>query len=164
MNYASIREAAKESHDKRQRHHPAKRRDGGAVHTDEKQDRALIKSMLAKEEKKEKRADGGAVQGRARGGRADRPHKGAGKTTVNIVMPPAGGSGAMAMPPRPMMPPGAAAMPPGAGMPPRRPSPPAYFPLRSRSLPNRSRQACAGSTGRGAGSASAWVSPARSPR
>ena len=124
MNYASIREAAKESHDKRQRHHPAKRRDGGAVHTDEKQDRALIKSMLAKEEKKEKRADGGAVQGRARGGRADRPHKGAGKTTVNIVMPPAGGSGAMAMPPRPMMPPGAAAMPPGAGMPPRPPMAP----------------------------------------
>ena len=116
MTYASIREAAKESHDKRQRHHPAKRKDGGAVEDVHKHENHLHPG-----EPKTKLRDGGAVQGRARGGRADRP-KGSSKTVVNIVIPPGGGAGGPpAMPPRPMMPTGGAAPPPGAGMAPRPP-------------------------------------------
>ena len=96
---------------------------GGAVHDDEKQDRALISSMLKKEDKSEKRADGGAVQGLKRGGHANRPGH---RTIVNVISAPGAGGGQP--PPRPIPVPvpagGPPGMPPGAmppGMPPRPP-------------------------------------------
>lgn len=94
MNYRDVHARAMESHAKRQ-HMYAR---GGKVHDDEKEDRALVRSMVKKEDLKPKRADGGAVEGRARGGKTDRPH---GKTVVNVIAP----GGAPAMPMRPPMPP-----------------------------------------------------------
>jgi hypothetical protein len=109
---------------------------GGAVHSDEAEDKALIrkevkKTALKVDGKKPKvRAD---RPGRARGGRA--PKK-SGKTNVNVIvaghggqppappmMPPPGLGAAPppAMPPRPPMGPPPGAVPPpglGAGMPP----------------------------------------------
>lgn len=115
MNYQEHRSAAMASHDKRQHMYAA----GGEVHDDEKQDRALISSMV----KKEKRADGGEVMGRARGGKADRPRHG-NKTVVNVIAPGGGGDKPVPVPvpvrppmgAGPGLPPGA--MPPGAGGPP----------------------------------------------
>ena len=87
---------------------------GGSVHDDEAQDRALVKSMLVKEDRSEKRADGGAVQGLKRGGHANRP----GKTVVNVVAAPGAGGGARPVPvPVPV---GGAGGPP-SGMPMRPP-------------------------------------------
>jgi len=108
---------------------------GGGVHSDERQDRALIKTMLAKEEKKEARADGGSVEGRARGGRADRPRHGS-KTVVNVVAPQMPPQAARPVPvPVPMKPPMAGgppgAMPPGAGMGPPPGGPPPGMPMRA---------------------------------
>jgi len=110
---------------------------GGGVHSDEKQDRALIKTILAKEEKKEaKRADGGSVEGRARGGRADRPKHGS-KTVVNVVAPQMPAAPPRPVPvPVPMKPPMAGgppgAMPPGAaGMGPPPGGPPPGMPMRA---------------------------------
>lgn len=104
---------------------------GGAVHADEREDKAMIKNMVKKTSLK---ADGGRVKARAdrparkKGGRVN--HKG---TTVNVITghpgapmaglggmaPPPGpvpmGPPPMAIPPRPMMPP-PGAMPPGAPM------------------------------------------------
>lgn len=115
MNYRDVHARAMESHAKRQRMYAR----GGEVHDDEKEDRALVRSMVKKEDLKPKRADGGAVEGRARGGKTDRPH---GKTVVNVIAP----GGAPAMPMRPPMPPpmmagGPPGMPPGGapGLPPR---------------------------------------------
>jgi hypothetical protein len=123
MKFDEIRSAAKESHDKRAAEHRAK---GGRVLTaveDEKADKKLIAKVLKKDGLigKEKK-HGGEIEGRARGGKVDRPGKHGGKTIVNIVMPSGGAGGGqpvpVPVPPRPPM--GApAAMPPGAGMPPR---------------------------------------------
>lgn len=72
--------------------------------------------------------DGGAVDGLAAGGRADRPkrggHKGKGKTSVNVIVAPQGGAprpvpvpvpAAGAAPPRPMPSPAPTPVPAGAG-------------------------------------------------
>lgn len=104
---------------------------GGAVHSDEAEDRKMIKGMVKSGSLK--------VEGRASGGRLDRPARASGgkvksgKTNVNVIIAPqGGGAGAVPpiaapspiaagpppiMPPRPpMMPPGAAGpLPPGAG-------------------------------------------------
>ena len=101
---------------------------GGAVHGDEKEDKALIKRTV---KKSAMRMAGGGVKHRAdhraRGGRTK--HKG---TTINIInagqhpgappMPPGGPVAGLApRPPMPAMPPPAGAMPPppmpGGGMP-----------------------------------------------
>jgi hypothetical protein len=108
---------------------------GGAVHGDEKEDKALIrkevKSSALKHEHKTHKADGGAVAPRqdkvarrARGGKVG--HKGKGHTSVNVIVAPQQGAGGGGMVPHPAMagpapapagpPPGA--VPPGGGMPP----------------------------------------------
>lgn len=122
MNYSAVRASAMESHNKRQ-HMYAR---GGEVHDDAKQDKALIEKEIKAKVKPQdlKRADGGEVMGRARGGRSDRPHR-PNKTVVNVIAPGGGGM-PPPMPPRPpMLPPGAGGPPPGAmpppGMPPPRP-------------------------------------------
>lgn len=146
MNYQAIRAKAHESHKKRQGMH---RKDGGAVADVHKHE-----DHLHKGEPKTKLKDGGKVEGRARGGKSDRPGK-SGKTVVNIVMPQAGAQGQQplrpvpvpmpvrppmagpppggpppgAMPPRPMPPPGAGGPPPG-GMPGMGPMPPGAERLR----------------------------------
>lgn len=103
---------------------------GGAVHSDEAEDKALIKKEVKKTALKmdgkhpKERADR-----RARGGRTK--HKGSGKTNVNVIIAPHSGApaggppmappgvGAAPMPPRPMpMPPPGAGGPPGAMPPP----------------------------------------------
>lgn len=133
--YNDLRSQAHSDYDKRNGQYAR----GGGVHDDAKEDRALISSMLKKEDRSEKRADGGAVQGLKRGGHANRP----GKTVVNVVAAPGAGGGARPVPvpvpvgggggPPPGMPmrppiagmggpPPPGAMPPGAmppGMPPR---------------------------------------------
>ena len=126
MTFHKHRAEAMESHEKRQ-HMYAR---GGEVreeHPDVKEDRALIREMVKKNDLKHpaKRKDGGGVEGRARGGKSDRP-KG-GKTTVNVIVPPGMGGGAAPMPPRPMMPP--PGPPPGGGMPPPGAMPPPRPPM-----------------------------------
>lgn len=135
-DYRSARSAAMDSYADRQ-HMYAR---GGEVAEDrqektmdQSQDRKAIaagvhkhESHLHKGQPKTKLANGGMVEGRARGGRTDRPKHG-GKTTVNIVMAPPGGGEKQPVPvPIPMRPPGGAAMGPGGppGMPPRPPMPP----------------------------------------
>lgn len=132
MTFKSIRAEALSNHNERQ-HMYAK---GGEVHTDEAEDRALIKEMVKpKDLKKGDRR----VEGRARGGATDRPGKA--RTVVNVIVPPAEpaapvmpphppvmagpppGPPPQAMPPRPMLPPGQPGMasmggPPPGGMPP----------------------------------------------
>lgn len=118
MTYRDIRADAMASHAKRQ-HMYAR---GGEVHSDAKEDRALIKDMVKPQDLK-KRADGGSVEGRARGGKADRPK---GKTVVNVIIPPSAGAAPPMMPPHPpvmagpppgaMPSPGMAPHPPMAGM------------------------------------------------
>lgn len=106
---------------------------GGRVkHSDEAEDRKLIKKMLAEEEAKEKK-----VEGRAAGGRLDRvsrrrggrmKHKGkSGKTNVNVIVAPqhhpAGDSlpaapmAAVPRPPMPVVPPAGVGGPPPGGPP-----------------------------------------------
>lgn len=137
MTFKSIRADALASHNARQ-HMYAR---GGEVHTDEAEDRALIKEMVKpKDLKKGERR----VEGRARGGKMDRPGKA--KTVVNVIVPP-GGGGAPAMPPhppvmvgpppgpsmalpppRPVMPPPQPGMGPMAGPPPGGMPPPGIMP------------------------------------
>jgi hypothetical protein len=128
MSWPETRAAAKESHEKRKtmygnEGHAYKH--GGEV-ADEKQDRKEIaegvhkhESHLHKGEPKTKLKHGGMVEGRARGGKSDRPGKHGGKTTVNIVMPSGGAGGALPM--MPTHPPVMAGPPPGAMPPPRPP-------------------------------------------
>lgn len=113
--------------------HPYKH--GGKVHSDEKEDKALIRAELKKHDKAEEKHEDKYASGGAVGGK-----KKSGKTTVNVIVAPQGqqGGGATpvpvpvpagpppgAMPPRPPVvaaPPvglgGAAMPPPGAGGPP----------------------------------------------
>lgn len=124
--YQAVRSDAMESHRKRQ-HMYAR---GGEVHSDEAEDKKLIARAIKEKVKPAdlKRKDGGTVEGRARGGKADRPKHGS-KTVVNVIAP--GGGGGPPVPPRPMVPPpGVGGPPPGAmpppgmppgGMPPPRP-------------------------------------------
>lgn len=123
---------------------------GGAVHSDEKADRKLIKKMLAEHEKEEGdgKKDGGAVAvrdaqavtGKPRRQRLDRPtmrarggrtkHK-SGKTNVNVIVAPQ--HGGMSPPPSPPI---AAPHPPipappvGVGGPPMAPGLPPGLPPR----------------------------------
>lgn len=110
---------------KHEEHRPIHRARGGSVHSDEAEDKSLIKKSV---KKSCMRADGGAVKARsdktprrAKGGRMK--HGKGSKTNVNVIVAPGGGhppmAGLGAMPPG-MPPPGAA--PP---MPPRPPMPPA---------------------------------------
>lgn len=92
-DYNDIRSSAAESRSERN----SKYAKGGAVHDDEAQDRKLISSMMKKEDKAEKRADGGAIQGLKRGGKANRP--GSHRTIVNVISAPGGGG---QPPPRPV--------------------------------------------------------------
>jgi hypothetical protein len=100
---------------------------GGSVHSDEAEDRALIRKEVKGSALK---GDGKMAKGRvdkaprrARGGHVK--HKGGGKTNVNVIVapggqhPPAGGApmGA-APPPMPAMPPKPPMMPPPGGAPP----------------------------------------------
>ena len=119
--YHNVRERAMESHGRRQ-HMYAR---GGEVHDDAAEDRKLIEKELKARVKPEdlKRQDGGAVQGRARGGKTDRPKHG-GKVVVNVIAPGGGGS---PPPPMPVRPPPMAGPPPGA-MPPGAPPPGAMPP------------------------------------
>jgi hypothetical protein len=89
--------------------HRMDRAKGGRAHGDEKEDRALVKKMLAEHERKEMKAEH-----RARGGRTK--HKGKGSTHVNVIVGgqhPGGGMPPPMMPP-PMPPRPIAAPPPGA--------------------------------------------------
>lgn len=96
---------------------------GGAAHSDEKQDRALISKMLKQHESSESK-----VEGRARGGRLDKFARG-GKvkrkadTQINIavVQPPGDKSSSGA-------PAGGALLPPSGGLPPPPPPPPSAGP------------------------------------
>jgi len=112
---------------------------GGSVHSDEAEDRALIrkevKGSALKHDGKSAKARGDKAVRRAKGGHVK--HKGGGKTSVNVIVapggqhppmaglgaPPVGGPPPMAaMPPKPPMmpPPGAPPMAGGPpGMPPR---------------------------------------------
>jgi hypothetical protein len=118
MTYYAARSEAHASMEKR-KHMYAR---GGEV-SDEKQDRKEVahgvhkhEAHMHKGEKETKLKRGGHVEGRAKGGKTDRPgHKG-GKTTINIVMPAGGGGGAApaALPPRPAMPMPPPGPPPGA--------------------------------------------------
>jgi hypothetical protein len=119
-SYHDVRSRAMESHNKRQ-HMYAR---GGEVHDDEADDKKLIKEMVKPSDLK-KRADGGAVSGRARGGKADRPKHG-GKVVVNVIAP--GGGGGPPVPPRPMLPPPGPGGPPPGAMPPGGPPPGAMPP------------------------------------
>jgi hypothetical protein len=88
--------------------HRLDRARGGRAHGDEKEDRALVKKMLAEHERKEKEAEH-----RARGGRTNK-HKGKGSTHVNVIVGgqhPAGGMPPPVMPPP--MPPRPVVAPPG---------------------------------------------------
>lgn len=138
MSFKSVRSEALASHDKRQ-HMYAR---GGEVHTDEAEDRALIKEMVKpKDLKKGERR----VEGRARGGATDRPGKA--RTVVNVIVPPGGaapppmmpphppvmagpppGPPPQAMPPRPIPPPGQPGMAPMGGPPPGGMPPPGMMP------------------------------------
>ena len=104
---------------------------GGSVHSDEAEDRALIKKEVKgsalKHEGKGVKARGDKSVRRSRGGHVK--HKGSGKTSVNVIVAPSGGghppmAGVGGMPPGagappPMMPPKPPMMPPpGAGAPP----------------------------------------------
>jgi hypothetical protein len=132
MKFNELREAVKESRDKRVAEHRAH---GGAVHGDEAEDKKMIDAAMRKdkvEDKKDMAAEikkAHLVEGRARGGKVDRPGKHGGKTTVNIVMPQGQGQDRpvpVPVPMRPPMgaPPGGGAPPPGAGMPPGGAMPP----------------------------------------
>lgn len=146
MTYRDIHAEAKASHDVRQNMY-ARGGEVSAEHSDVKQDRELIKEMVKKNDlKPAKRRDGGKIEGRARGGKMDRPGR---ATTINVIVPGgSGGAGAPgpgAMPirppmggaPPPMPPPGAIPphpMSPQAGMGPMPPPPggPPMMPPRAR--------------------------------
>lgn len=126
MTYAALRAKAHDDHNRRNAMH---RRDGGSVAADRAGDKREVaagvhkhEAHLHKGEPKTKLRDGGAIEGRARGGATNRPggHKG-GKTTINIVMPQGGGQDRPVPVPVPVHPPMGAAPPPGAGMPVRSP-------------------------------------------
>ena len=110
---------------------------GGSVHSDEAEDKALIrkevKGEALKHEGKGAKHRGDKAVRRAKGGHVK--HKGSGKTSVNVIVapggqhPPMAGAGGMppgtggpppmpAMPPKPPMmpPPGAGGPPPMAGL------------------------------------------------
>lgn len=93
---------------------------GGRVkHDDEAADKKLIKKMVKKDDLKvEGRATGGRLDKFARGGRAK--HKGGGKTHINILVAPHGGSS----PAEGAAPSGPPGLPPGAGGPPPMMKPP----------------------------------------
>ncbi len=163
MTFHDVREAAKKDHDRRVTAHRAK---GGAVHDDAAQDEKQIAAGVHKHEKHLHpgkpetpfRRGGQAVEGRARGGKVDRPGgKKGSNTTINIIMPASGGgarpvpipvpvhpglaAGAPpAMPPRPMPAagPGIGGLPPGA-MPPGGPPPGAMGPGGAPMMPPRKR-------------------------
>lgn len=126
MTYDAVRSEAMASHNKRQTMY---RKDGGAVHSDEAEDKALIaKELKAHVKKKDlKRKDGGGVEGKSKGKKADRP----GKVVVNVIAP---GGGGQPRPPMPMMPPPRPPMaappagPPPGAMPPRPMPPPGGMP------------------------------------
>lgn len=109
-----------------------KYKSGGSVHKDEAQDKKLIKSMMAKEDKMErgKYADGGSVmEGKPARSRLDRggrkaPAKKGGKTNVNVIVAGKGGDDKPMPPPMPMGGPPMA----GPGGPP--PMPPPGMPMR----------------------------------
>ena len=110
------------THEETRTHHIAHRKDGGrAEHSDEAEDKAMIKREVKSSALKH--ADGHKPHHRqdkvkrASGGRAK--HKGHGKTNVNVIVAPQGGHPMMAG--GPPMPPPAAAPP---AMPPRPPMPP----------------------------------------
>lgn len=89
----------------------AKFKKGGAVHSDEAEDKKLIKKMVKKDDLKvEGRSTGGRLDKYARGGRTK---KGGGKTHINILVAPQGGKADAAAPPGPGLPPGAGGPPPG---------------------------------------------------
>lgn len=111
MTFKSIRSDALKSHDERQKMYAH----GGRVHADEAEDRELVKEMVKKKDLKPGAKDGGKIEGRARGGRSDRPRA---KTTVNVIMPPGAPAGAAPMMARPPMP---AGPPPQMALPPPRP-------------------------------------------
>lgn len=167
MTFKSIRAEALASHDKRQ-HMFAK---GGEVHTDEAEDRALIKEMVKpKDLKKGDRR----VEGRARGGATDRPGKA--RTVVNVIVPPAEPAAPMmpphppvmagpppgpppqAMPPRPMLPPGQPGMAPIGGPPPGGMPPPGMVP---RARGGRASRAKGGGLDAGASSGEGRLEKAR---
>ena len=98
---------------------------GGTVHSDEAEDKALIRKEVKSEalksdgKKAKHRAD--KVARRAKGGKVN--HSKSGKTSVNVIVAPGGG----AKPP--MLPPGAGmAPPPAAAAPPMPPRPPMAAP------------------------------------
>lgn len=101
-----------EQHDAKVTGHKGRKRlarGGAAKHSDEKEDRALIKKMLIEHEKKE-------GEGYARGGRTK--HKGGNQTNVAIVMPKGATDGAGPLPKFGGLPgagPGVPPLPPGAG-------------------------------------------------
>jgi len=133
INYKSLRKPRKD-HNSRSRYSS-----GGGVHSDEKEDRALIKKELSKAKIKVKR--GGEVDGEKAPQRADKfargghtKKKGA-NTKVNVIVAGGGDHGAPpmlppgGMPPRPAMPPPGAGPvgaggPPAGAMPPRPMGPP----------------------------------------
>jgi len=106
---------------------------GGAVHSDEKQDKALIKKMVKKDDLKvEGRASGGRLDQFARGGKTKSRGKKKSGNNVNIVItapkggePPAppllAGGPPAGMPPMGPPPGGPPMPPPGAGGPPGMP-------------------------------------------
>ena len=99
--------------------HPGQRRahervkgykSGGKVHSDEAEDKKLIKKMVKADDlKPEGKASGGRLDKYARGGRTKH---GKSNTHINIVVAPKGGDSAGASP---GLPPGLGAPPPGAG-------------------------------------------------
>lgn len=105
---------------------------GGSVHSDEAEDKALIRKEVKgdalKHEGKGSKHRGDKVARRAKGGHVK--HKGSGKTSVNVIVAPSGSGAHPPMPavggpppgagaPPPMMPPKPPMMPPpGAGAPP----------------------------------------------
>lgn len=107
----------------------AYKRGGKTKHSDEAEDRHLVKRMV-KEECRTERADGGKAERECHGGRTERKHggrSGKGKMNVNVIVAPHGapsqaGPQGMPMPsaPPPMppplpMPPQMGAQPPGGG-------------------------------------------------
>ncbi len=121
-SFRNLRKKATESERHRARH-----RSGGRVkHDDAAEDKKLFGKMIKAEEKREKKADGGAVAGPKgqghlgfkRGGRVKHGGKSGAKTKVNVIIAPQGGGG---HPPMPMPPPGGMKPPMGAGAPPMPP-------------------------------------------
>ena len=93
---------------------------GGSVHSDEAEDRALIKKEVKgsalKHEGKTAKGRGDKAVRRAKGGHVK--HKGSGKTSVNVIVAPSGGGAHPPMPGAGGLPPGG---PPPVAMPPKPP-------------------------------------------